>query len=515
MTLKPPANRPVAHDLAFALVDFSATPLLLLDEDLNVVAASASFCETFHLDAAGAVGCRISELGSGDWNVPRLLSQLKAAASGLAEITNYEFNIAPKGRVTRTLILHARRLQYAGERETLLGLSACDVTDARITEQLKEDLKLEKEVLRREHSDRVANSLRTIASVLAQTARNVRSQEARTQLLDTHQKVISVAALQKHDPASWLRGGELESASHAGRTYMMIGHGTAASSGVEAALRQELEEQKQALAGARADRQKALDALESRAAFLTTTSHELRTPLTAVLGFSEILMEEIFGPIANDRYREYAEIIHNSGAHLLNLVNDLLDISKLDIGKLELHFARVEILKVIIDCVRGVETQANKSHVGISVNVYDGVRYMRGDDKRLHQILLNLLSNAIKFTRDGGEIRVCAFRRGELIAISVSDTGIGISANDMPKVFEAFGQIDSPLGRKHEGSGLGLPLTKALTELHGGSLAIDSAEGIGTTVTVLFPSGAEEVEWMAEPKLRPPSWQTRSQVRTA
>ena len=113
---------------------------------------------------------------------------------------------------------------------------------------------------------------------------------------------------------------------------------------------------------------------------------------------------------------------------------------------------------------------------------------------------LNLLSNAIKFTREGGEIRVCAFRRGELIGVSVSDTGIGIRENDLPKVFEPFGQIDSPLGRKHKRFGLGLPLTKVLTELHGGSLSIDSAEGIGTTVTVLFPSGVEEAEAIGQPE---------------
>src|SRR3984957_17108877 len=364
MTVRPSANRPVAHDLAFALVDFSATPLLLLDDDLIVVAASASFCKAFRLDEGGAVGRRLSEFGGGDWTVPQLLTLLKAAACGFAEVTDYEFDIVRKGRATRHLLLHARRLRYTSARKMLLGLSVCDVTEAHITEQLKEDLTLEKAMLRKEHSDRVASSLRTIASVLAQTARDVKSEEARSQLLDTHRRILSVAALQKHLPAHRPRDGELV-LPHAARPGMMLGHDTAAGD-VEAALRQELEDQKQALARVRADRQKALNAVEARGAFLTTASHELRTPLNAVLGFSEILMKELFGPIANERYREYAQIIHNSGIHLLNLVNDLLDLSKLDAGKLELHFAQVEILKVIIDCVRGVETQANKSHVGIS-----------------------------------------------------------------------------------------------------------------------------------------------------
>jgi signal transduction histidine kinase len=260
---------------------------------------------------------------------------------------------------------------------------------------------------------------------------------------------------------------------------------------VEAELRRELEDQSEALFKARAERQKALDVAQARGMFLTATSHELRTPLNAILGFSEILMKEMFGPLANDRYREYAEIINKSGNHLLSLINDLLDMSKLDAGKLELHFESIEILKVIIDCVRGVETQASKSHVGISINLYDSINCLRGDDKRLHQMLLNLLSNALKFTPEGGEIRVCAFRRGESIAISVSDSGIGIKPDDLSKVLEPFGQIDSALSRKHEGTGLGLPLTKELAELHGGSLSIESTQDIGTTVTILLPLGAE------------------------
>src|SRR6185312_16243362 len=346
-------------------------------------------------------GCGLSRLGSGEWNNPELLSRLKAAAAGFAEISDYKFDMVRMGWAVRHLILQARRLRYAGE-QMLLGLSISDVTGARAAEQLREDLALEKATLRREHHAQVAQSLRTIASVLAQTARNVKSEEARNQLLDTHQKVASIAALQGGAGARDDAGKSAQAPLNA----LTIGHDQAAPGTVEARLRLELAAQRQALVRARADRKKALDIVAARGSFLAATSHELRTPLNAVMGFSEILMKEIFGPIANPRYREYAEIIHNSGAHLLSLVNDLLDISKLDAGKLELHFARIEILKVIIDCVRGVETQATKSHVGISVNVYDGVSHMRGDDKRLHQILLNLLSNAIKFTPEGGEVQV-------------------------------------------------------------------------------------------------------------
>jgi len=255
----------------------------------------------------------------------------------------------------------------------------------------------------------------------------------------------------------------------------------------EAALRRIIDEQEAALAASNAARRAAEDAVQAKGRFVASTSHELRTPLNAILGFSEILKTEAFGPIANERYREYAEIIHTSASHLLGLINDLLDMAKIDAGKFDLHLETLDIFKIILDCVRGIETQAKSAHVGISVALYDGVDRMHGDDKRLHQILLNLLSNAVKFTPEGGEVSVSAFRRGDSTAISVSDTGIGIKPDDLAKVLEPYRQIDSARGRRSIGTGLGLPLTKELAELHGGTLAIESTEDIGTTVTILFP----------------------------
>ncbi|MEO8300454.1 MAG: HAMP domain-containing sensor histidine kinase [Rhizomicrobium sp.] len=241
------------------------------------------------------------------------------------------------------------------------------------------------------------------------------------------------------------------------------------------------------LADAQHARQDAVDTAKIRKDFLTATSHELRTPLNAILGFSEILTGEMFGPMQSERYLEYAKIIHQSGVHVLSLIDDLLDLSKLDAGKLELCVERIQILKVIIDCVRSVEPQATREQVGISVHVHDGIDQLYGDNKRLHQMLLNLLSNALKFTPSGGEIMIEVFRRGTDIAISVSDTGIGIRAEDIPKVLEPFGQVESLMGQKHKGTGLGLPLTKELAELHGGSLTMESNVDAGTTVTITLP----------------------------
>ena len=251
--------------------------------------------------------------------------------------------------------------------------------------------------------------------------------------------------------------------------------------------RRQIDALKEELAAARHARRKAMDTARAHKNFLTSTSHELRTPLNAILGFSEIIAKEMYGPLQNERYREYAELIHSSGSHVLSLVNDLLDLSKLDAGKLELRVEPVEILKIIIDCVRSVEAQSTRDHIGISVRVYDGVDILCGDNKRLRQMLLNLLSNALKFTPVGGDISIDVFRRGADIAISVSDSGIGIKAEDIPKVLEPFGQIESALSGRHQGTGLGLPLTKELAELHGGSLTMESNVDVGTTVTITLP----------------------------
>jgi signal transduction histidine kinase len=256
---------------------------------------------------------------------------------------------------------------------------------------------------------------------------------------------------------------------------------------MEEGYRQEIDALKEELATARKARRDAVNTVRARRAFLASTTHELRTPLNAILGFSEILAKEMYGPLQNERYREYAQIIHNSSLYVLSLTNDLLDLSKLDAGKMELRVEPVEILKVIIDCVRCVEVQSARDHIGIVVHVDDGVDQLCGDDRRLHQMLLNLLSNALKFTPAGGEIAIDVFRRGRDVAISVSDTGIGIRAEDIPKVLEPFGQVESALSHKHQGTGLGLPLTKELAELHGGSLTIESNVDVGTTVTITLP----------------------------
>jgi PAS domain S-box-containing protein len=225
----------------------------------------------------------------------------------------------------------------------------------------------------------------------------------------------------------------------------------------------------------------------AKSAFLASMSHELRTPLNAIIGFSDLMLTQQFGPIGNHRYLEYVGDIHRSGMQLLALIDDLLDLSRIDAGKTELLEQTVSLRRVITDACRMTELQAKESLIHIAIELPNNLPYVCGDERRILQIVLNLLSNAIKFTPRAGTVTIRVFRLASGLALEVTDTGIGIAEVDLPKVFERFGQVDNTLSGKHKGTGLGLPLAKELIELHGGDLSIKSEVSVGTTVTVTFP----------------------------
>jgi signal transduction histidine kinase len=226
---------------------------------------------------------------------------------------------------------------------------------------------------------------------------------------------------------------------------------------------------------------------KSKSQFLTSMSHELRTPLNAILGFSEILKDPHGRSVEPGRVRDYATSIFASGRHLLELIDDILDLSKVDADHLELSDDAVNVKEAIASCLRLMEPDSAKADVRLHSNVPDGLPALRADDRRVRQILLNLLSNAVKFTPSGGTVDVAVSWNTDGVAISVTDTGIGMAPEEIPVALERFGQIDSRLSRRYTGTGLGLPLTKHLVELHGGTLAVASEAGKGTTVTALFP----------------------------
>jgi signal transduction histidine kinase len=254
----------------------------------------------------------------------------------------------------------------------------------------------------------------------------------------------------------------------------------------------QLEATKRALEATAADLEVALEtaatASQAKSQFLATMSHELRTPLNAIIGFSELIAAETYGPLGDPHYPDYAKSIHASGRHLLDLINDILDFSKLDAGRLELNEETIDLHEVIGGALRMIAGEAGRADVALRPALGERSPLLRADARRLRQVLLNLLSNAVKFTPRGGEIRVTISQRGGALAIAIADTGIGIASEDIPRALERFGQVDSSFSRKYEGTGLGLPLSKRLMELHGGRLDLESAVGIGTTVTASFPA---------------------------
>ncbi len=222
--------------------------------------------------------------------------------------------------------------------------------------------------------------------------------------------------------------------------------------------------------------------------FLANISHELRTPLNAIIGFSEILKNEAMAKL-EFQYQEYMRDIHHSGVHLLSLINDILDFSKAEAGKLEVNISETDGVKLIKNSMRLVIPRAEEAQVTLVEELPKKHFTLQTDGKKLKQVLLNLLSNAVKFTPAGGEVRVIARHNiaEDTIIIEVKDTGIGISPKDISKVMQPFGQVDSKLSRKYEGTGLGLPLSKKFVEILGGKFELDSEVGKGTTVTLTLP----------------------------
>jgi PAS domain S-box-containing protein len=222
--------------------------------------------------------------------------------------------------------------------------------------------------------------------------------------------------------------------------------------------------------------------------FLANISHELRTPLNSIIGFSDILAGEMFGPLSTDKYQGYAAAINRSGTHLAELIQDVLDISQIEAGHLQLAEETVDVCRMTETCRSMVAERAARGDVDLSMHVDADLPALVADELRTKQILLNLLVNAVKFTPAGGAVSFrAALDKEGWMALTIADTGIGIAASDIPKVMSMFGQAEDPYTRRHEGAGLGLPLARHLTELHDGIMVLDSTLGEGTTVTVRFP----------------------------
>ena len=236
-------------------------------------------------------------------------------------------------------------------------------------------------------------------------------------------------------------------------------------------------------------RQEAEKASTAKSEFLAKISHEIRTPLNAVIGFSEVMMDERFGPIGNDRYRQYLKDIHSSGEHLVSLLNDLLDLSKIEAGKLDLTFVTVNLNDLVQQCVAIMQQEANRERVIIRTSLNANLPPIVADARSVRQIALNILSNSIKFTGAGGQIIVAtAVSEDQEVSLRVRDTGQGMSEKELQTALEPFRQLSTSARWGATGTGLGLPITKALAEANHARFRITSEVDTGTLVEVAFPA---------------------------
>ena len=235
-------------------------------------------------------------------------------------------------------------------------------------------------------------------------------------------------------------------------------------------------------------KEKADLANRAKSEFLANMSHELRTPLNAIIGFSDSIRTETFGPVRNSKYREYVNDVGSAGNNLLYIINDILDLSKIEAGKSELREVKVVIPHMFSACMLLVRQRAAKKNISLELDLAAIPSALFADEQKVKQILANLLSNSVKFTPNGGNVVITGRLDGTDYILRVADNGIGISSEDIPKALASFQQIDGDLNRKYEGTGLGLPLCKMLTELHDGKLELESELGVGTTVTVRLPA---------------------------
>jgi len=238
------------------------------------------------------------------------------------------------------------------------------------------------------------------------------------------------------------------------------------------------------------EKTRAEEANQAKSSFLANMSHELRTPLNAIIGFSEIMESGMFGPLGADRYGEYCRDIRDSGRYLLDVINDILDMSKIEAGRLRLDPEDLELDKMLADAMRVVSGRAEEKRLTLDAEIDGGIRF-RADRRAFKQIVLNLLTNAVKFTPEHGRVTVRGRVSAGSVMVAIEDTGIGIPKMALKKLGRPFEQVESQLTKSHQGSGLGLAIARSLTELHQGTLRIRSTPGVGTIVLLRLPLGAD------------------------
>jgi two-component system CheB/CheR fusion protein len=509
-----------ASEFAESVINTVREPLISLDQDLRVVTVSRSFYEFFKVKPEETVGKLIYDLGNKQWDIPKLRELLETILPQKTAFDNYEVehNFATIGR--HVMLLNARQIERRTGKKRIILLAIEDITERKEIEAGLEKTRKELEVIKqsedeaREYAESIINTVREPLIALDQDLRvvsvsrsfyevfKVNPKETVGQLIyDLGNKQWDIPKLRELletivPQKTTFDNYEVEhDFATIGRRIMLLNarqiHRVLGKERVILLAIEDITERREIENGLEKAHEelKALAAELKRTArvkseFLANMSHELRTPLNSINGFSEVLFDETFGPL-NEKQKQYVNNVLTSGKHLLLLINQILDMAKVEAGKMKLALSNLPMKRLLNEISLLVADMVSKKNVEMVLEIANDMPNIEADELKVKEILYNLLSNAVKFTPDGGKIGMRAKRVNSEIEVVVWDTGVGIAAENMGKIFEGFFRVDTPYSRVTEGTGLGLPLSKKLVELHGGKFFVES-DGLGKGTSVRF-----------------------------
>ena len=504
-----------ALEYSESIINTVREPLISLDQDLRVVSASRSFYEVFKVKPEETVGQLIYDLGNKQWDIPKLRELLETILPQKATFDNYEVEHDFFTIGKRIMLLNARQIQRGSEKERIILLAIEDITERKNIEAGLERTRKELEVIKHsadealEYAESIINTVREPLISLDQDLRvvtasrsfyevfKVNHEETVGQLIyDLGNKQWDIPKLREllEDILPQRAAFDNYEVEHdfftIGRRIMLLNarqiqRGFGKEQIILLAI-EDITARKQVENALHAAKQAVEAASRAKSEFLANMSHELRTPLNSIIGFSEVLHDQTFGPLTPKQTR-YVDNVLTAGQHLLSLINDILDLSKVEAGKMTVEASSFAVRPMLNNALILVKERALKHGLTLSLEAPADLT-VSADERMLKQILFNLLSNAVKFTEPGGRVAVTAERTGDDLCVSVADTGIGIKPDDQERLFTEFEQLDSGYDRMHQGTGLGLALTRKFVELHGGRIWVESeGEGKGTTFRFTLP----------------------------
>ena len=510
-------------EFAESIINTVREPLISLDQDLRVVRVSRSFYELFKVNPEETVGQLIYDLGNKQWDIPKLRELLETILPQKASFDNYEVEHDFSNIGRRIMLLNARQIQRVSGKERIILLAIEDITERKEIENGLEKTRKELEIIKKtadevsEFAESIINTVREPLISLDQDLRvvtvsrsfyevfKVNPEDTVGQLIyDLGNKQWDIPKLRElletilPQKASFENYEVEHDFSTIGRRIMLLNaRQIQRASGKERIILlaiEDITERKVIEAGlvkAHEELKNLATELERTARvkseFLANMSHELRTPLNSINGFSEVLYDETYGPI-NEKQKKYVSNVLTSGRHLLALINQILDMAKVEAGKMALSLSTLSIKTLLHEISSLISDMANKKNINVILEIDEDLPNIEADELKVKEIIYNLLSNAVKFTPEGGDIGMKSWSSDGEISVMVWDTGIGIAPENMEKLFEGFFRVDTPYSRIIEGTGLGLPLSKKFVELHGGHLLIES-DGLtkGTSVRFTLP----------------------------